>query len=473
MADPIPKESGASTPAALRNGEHCVYRDVARLLTEEPQLEAVAFQQKKQLLSIATLGDDRSQRIAGRVSEAVADREGQCGVLDAKGNCSQCGEPPARKVGTANVVVKEVLGSTVIEKLTCRTAVGFWQWNPVNWPSAGCCGSRDHNADPNEWKMLALLSALCLVAGLAAVGAHSLGAPALAVTALFVVSYIAGAWDAATESWDRLRQGELEIHFLMLAVACGAALVGAWSEGALLLFLFSASGAMEHFAGARTQREISALFRGAPKTATVLEGDAEIERSIESLVPGVRLRVRAGDQIPVDLRVTRGESACDESNLTGESRPMPKHVGDVALAGTLNLWGVLDGETLRPAHESAVQKIINLIEQAQHFRAPSQRFSDRFGTHYTYLVLSLSAGFFFVGWLLFGWPPFLANAQGASAFYRAMTLLVVMSPCALVLSVPSAILSAIASGARRGVLFRGGAAIETLADVHIVALDKT
>ncbi len=121
-------------------------------------------------------------------------------MLDAMGNCSQCGEPPARKVGTANVVVKEVLGSTVIEKLTCRTAVGFWQWNPVSWPSAGCCGSRDHNANPNGWKALALLSVLCLVTGLAAVGAHSLGAPALVVTALFVASYISGAWDAATES---------------------------------------------------------------------------------------------------------------------------------------------------------------------------------------------------------------------------------------------------------------------------------
>ena len=443
-------------------------------MTEEPQLEAVAFQPKNQLLSIATLGDDRGNRIADRVSEAVAEREQACGVLDASGNCAQCGEPPARKVGAANVVVKDVLGSTMIEKLTCRTAVGFWQWNTIGWPRrTGCCGPGAGQSDPNEWKHLAWLSVVCLVSGLAAITARQFQAASPIILALFGVSYIAGAWNAAAESWQRLRHGELEIHFLMLAVALGAALIGAWSEGALLLFLFSASGAMEHYAGARTQREISALFRGAPKTATVLEGAEEIERPVESLTPGMRLRVRAGEQIPVDLRVTRGESACDESNLTGEARAMPKQIGDVALAGTLNLWGVLDGETLRPAHESAVQKIINLIEQAQHFKAPSQRFSDRFGTHYTYAVLSLSAAFFVVGWLGFGWPPLFGMNEQASAFYRAMTLLVVMSPCALVLSVPSAILSAIASGARRGVLFRGGAAIETLADVRTVALDKT
>ncbi len=459
---------------APREDANCVYRKVARLLTEEPQLEAIAFQPKNQLLSIATLGDDRGRRIADRVSEAVADREQGCGILDARGNCEQCGEPPARKFGAANVVVKDVLGSTVIEKLTCRTAVGFWQWNAIGWPRrTGCCGPAAGHQDPNEWKRLTWLALVCLLSGLSAIAAHHYQAAPLLVLGLFVISYLSGAWDAAGESWQRLRHGELEIHFLMLAVAFGAALIGAWSEGALLLFLFSASGAMEHYAGARTQREISALFRGAPKTATVLEGASEIERPVEALAPGMRVRVRAGEQIPVDLRVIRGESACDESNLTGESRPMPKQIGDVALAGTLNMWGVLDGEILRAAHESAVQKIISLIEQAQHFKAPSQRFSDRFGTGYTYVVLTASATFFFVSWLGFGRPPFLGAGDHASAFYRAMTLLVVMSPCALVLSVPSAILSAIASGARRGVLFRGGAAIETLADVRTVAIDKT
>lgn len=469
------RHNKTSAPVApVLDDAHCVYKNVARLMEEEPQLEAVAFQPRNQLLSIATIGGDNGHRLAGRVSEAVAERQKQCGMIDASGNCEQCGEPPSRKVGDANVVVKEVLGSTVIEKLTCRTATNFWKWDKVLWPRAGgCCAPVGSDADPDEWKQLALLAGLCLLFGLGAVAAQRFGAAPAIVLSLFVLSYIAGAWDAAGESWERLRHGELEIHFLMLAVAFGAALVGAWTEGALLLFLFSASGAMEHFAGARTQREIGALLRGAPKTATVLEDGNEVERPVESLEAGVQLRVRAGEQVPIDLRITRGESACDESNLTGESRPMPKQPGDVALAGTLNGWGVIDGVALRPASESALQKIVTLIERAQHLKAPSQRFSDRFGTHYTYIVLGASVMFFAVGWLLFGWPPFFSTAGRASAFYRAMTLLVVMSPCALVLSVPSAILSAIASGARRGVLFRGGAAIETLADVTTVALDKT
>lgn len=471
------KNGAKPEPETPRTDCNCVYKNVARLLAEEPRLEAVAFQPKNQLLSIATLGDDRGKRIADRVSEAVADREQQCGVLDARGLCEECGIAPSQKVGDANVVVKEVHGSTVIEKLTCRTAVGFWRWNKLRWPGRArttCCGPEPgHDHDPNEWKTLAIFSLVCLVFGVAGVVAERMYAPAAIILALFGISYVSGAWDAAVESWERLRHGDLEIHFLMLAVAIGAASVNAWAEGALLLFLFSASGAMEHFAGARTQREISALLRGAPKTATILENGAEVQRDVESLQRGMQVRVRAGEQVPIDFRITRGESACDESNLTGESRPMPKQPGDVALAGTINTWGVIDGEALRPASESALQKIVNLIEQAQHFKAPSQRFSDRFGTGYTYLVLLVCTAFFLVGWLVFGWPPFLRSHDLTSAFYRAMTLLVVMSPCALVLSVPSAILSAIASGARRGVLFRGGAAIETLADVRTVALDKT
>jgi len=470
----MPLDSQKQPAAApLRQDAHCVYKQVARLLAEEPQLEAVAFQPKNHLLSIATLGNDRGRRIADRVSEVVADREKQCGIVNARGICEQCGEAPSRKVGDANVVVKDVLGSTVIEKLTCRTATRFWQWNTLGWPRLACCGEPAPHSNPDEWKKLALLAALCLVTGLMATMAQSFAAASVMVLPLFGLSYICGAWDAAGESWARLRRGELDIHFLMLAVALGAALIGAWSEGALLLFLFSASGAMEHYAGARTQREIGALLRGAPKTATVLEADEEREAAVELLASGMQVRVRAGEQVPVDIRITRGESACDEANLTGESRPMPKQPGDLALAGTLNVWGVLDGEVLRPAHESALQKIVNLIAQAQRFKAPSQRFSDKFGTRYTYIVLLACLAFFLLGWLGAGWPALLAEAGQSSAFYRAMTLLVVMSPCALVLSVPSAILSAIASGARRGVLFRGGAAIETLADVRTVALDKT
>ncbi|MFN2507396.1 MAG: heavy metal translocating P-type ATPase [Chthoniobacterales bacterium] len=338
---------------------------------------------------------------------------------------------------------------------------------------APCRSGHAAHSESGDWQTLAIFSGLCLLFGLAGLTAIQAGAPAFIASVLFALSYLFGGWDSARECAHQLRRGHLEIHFLMLFVALGAALIGAWSEGALLLFLFSASGAMEHFASARTQREIGVLLRGAPKFAIRVDSGREAEVAVEQLAAGMTVRVRSGDLVPADVRVVHGESACDESNLTGEARPVTKEVGDVALAGTVNLWGVIDGEVLRPASESALQKIIRLIEQAQEMKAPSQRFSDRFGSRYTWFVLVACTAFFLFGWLVARWPPLFGEEGQTSAFYRAMALLVVLSPCALVLSVPSAILSAIAAGARRGVLFRGGAAVERLADLRVVALDKT
>jgi Cd2+/Zn2+-exporting ATPase len=230
---------------------------------------------------------------------------------------------------------------------------------------------------------------------------------------------------------------------------------------------------MESFAAGRTRREIDALLKRAPKTARLLLGESEQVVAVETLKPGDVIRVTAGELAPVDLVVLRGESACDESSLTGESEAVPKAPSDSVMGGTLNLWGVLDGRVLRPVGDSALHRILNLILEARHLKAPSQRLTDRFGTSYTVLVLSACLITFLYQWHWCGRPPFFDEGNQFSAFYRAMTLLVVLSPCALVLSVPSAILSAIASGARRGVLFRGGAAIENLAGVQVVAFDKT
>jgi Cd2+/Zn2+-exporting ATPase len=330
-----------------------------------------------------------------------------------------------------------------------------------------------HEHGYEEWIILASLSGACLFFTLSGLLSDYLNAPGWITVFLYLLAYLSGGWDAAGDAWKRIRRGELDVHFLMLSVACGAALIGAWREGALLLFLFSASGAMEHFAMGRTKKAIDALFQGAPKTARVLIDGREEQFPVEQLAEGMIVLVTTGEQIPADLEVIKGKSACDESNLTGEAMPVPKAIGDTALSGTINLWGVLEGRILRPASESSLQKIIRLIQDAQNLKAPSQRFTDRFGTGYTWGVLSLCIAMFFVWWLVLKLPPFEADGGAASAFYRTMTLLVVASPCALVLSVPSAILSAIASGARRGILYRGGAAIETLADVSVVALDKT
>jgi Cd2+/Zn2+-exporting ATPase len=319
---------------------------------------------------------------------------------------------------------------------------------------------------------MAWRSGVCAVAALTGWMLQASGQPAASL-ACYWVAFVAGGWDLAKETWAEFRKFEFTTHFLMLLVVPATAVLGAWGEGALLLVLFSASAALERYAMGRTRSAIDALLRGAPKTAVVLRDGQPVDVPVEEVVPGMVVRVTPGQQVPVDLVVTQGESACDESSLTGESVPVAKQRGDTALAGTMNVQGVLEGTALRGAKESTLQKMIGLIERAQHLRAPSQRLADAFGTRYTAFVLAACTALFLWSWLGEHRPVMRTAPEAPSAFYRAMTLLVVMSPCALVLSVPSAILSAIASGARRGVLFRGGAAVEKLAQVSVVCLDKT
>lgn len=453
--------------------KNCVIREVSKILDEEPRLEAVALSEEERKLSIATLGNDENNRLADRVAQAVADGAENCGQLAPDGTCPACGDKPASQVKNTRIVVKEIQGHTLIEKQTCPTAISFWKWVAVKWPKYAPREHKPFEHDDDEWRTMAALAGGCLILGLLGVAADEILHMRGLATAFYAGACICGGWDAAKDAWERIRHAQLDVHFLMLAVAIGAASIGAWREGALLLFLFSGAGAMEHYAMGRTKREIGALFRGAPKTARVLRFGREERVPVESLEAGMTLLVTAGEQIPADLEVIKGGTACDESSLTGESRPIEKEPGDTMLAGTMNLWGAIEGRVLRPASESSLQKIISLIQEAQGMKAPSQKFTDRFGTAYTWAVLGLCTLMFFVWWLALELPPFFAAGGQESAFYRAMTLLVVASPCALVLSVPSAILSAIACGARRGVLFRGGAAIETLAGVEVVALDKT
>ncbi len=331
-----------------------------------------------------------------------------------------------------------------------------------------------HHHHDGDWRALAWCAAACAVLGVAGFAAERLAiGPLWLAKALYGAALIAGGFDAAKDSWENLKSRTLDIHFLMLAVAVGAVCIGAWHEAVLLLFLFSGAGAMEAYAMDRTQREVSSLLDSAPKTATLLDGSGgETTVQVEALAVGNRVRVKPGEAFPADGTVIKGESACDESTLTGEAAPVDKQSGSAVFSGTINLWGVLDFEVTKLPSESTLQKIIRLIQTAQKLRAPSERFTDKFGGRYTLFALGGTALMFFVWWLGFGAPPF-RGGETTSAFYRAMTLLVVMSPCALVLSIPSAILAAIAWGAKHGVLFRGGAAIEKLAEVTVIALDKT
>jgi len=271
----------------------------------------------------------------------------------------------------------------------------------------------------NGWKGIAARSAACLLCTVAAFLLR-VSNPHLSM-AWIVGAYLTGGWDLTAKVWQVAHVREFGTDFLMWLVACGAVFIGAQAEAAVLLCLFSASGAMERFAHGRTQREISALLKSAPKLARLIGDGVEREVPVAELRPGQRVRVTANEQVPVDILVEKGESACDEAMLTGEAEPIQKIIGDTCLAGTLNLWGVIEGKVLRAAEDSALQRIIRLIENAQHLKAPVQRFTDRFGTRYTAIVLSVCTVVFLVCWFAFGAPPFVREGAHESAFYRAMT----------------------------------------------------
>ena len=432
--------------------------DLVRFLCEQPGVGAVRLDPGAKQVSVATIGQvnlaDLEQRLAATIAAVEARFADQPARLAALGFS-------LRRDGDA-VVIGRNMG---------QTAESLLLWREMEWPEI----KAEPAPEEQEWRLLALLASICGAAGLAGFAAQHFapGVPWLAKL-LFFAGIVTGGWDAAVDSWENLKKKEIDIHFLMLAVAIGAMFIGAWGEAVLLLFLFSASGAMEEYAMDRTQREVSSLLKSAPKRANVIDADGrEREIAVEDLQVGQHVRVRPGGAFPADGLVTAGKSACDEANLTGEATPVEKKVGDQVFSGTINLWGALDYRVVRLPGESTLQKIIRLIQTAQKLKAPSERFTDKFGTGYTYAVIGGSFAMFLVWWLGFGLPAFANTPELRSAFYRAMTLMVVASPCALVLSIPSAILAAIAWGARHGVLFRGGAAIEKLADINVVALDKT
>jgi Cd2+/Zn2+-exporting ATPase len=456
--------------------ERCLARSVVDTLAEEPSLEAVTIDAAHQKISVATLGRTDVEKLTKRLTDKFqsaqnSDSNHACSLLSGKSDCAVCGSPFS-DAERKKITIQHDGDSTTIARVTCPTAPTFWRWRDLPFPKIVPREIElpEDGHDVDEWKMQMVAAILCGVFGLAAFFVL----PAQFKIFGFVAAYLAGGFYPAEEVWERLQKRAIDVHFLMLAVAVGAASIGAWVEGATLLFLFSLSGALEHYAFGRTQKEIRSLFRDAPKTATVVdEQNREREVAVENLRVGMKLLIKPGAQFPGDAEISKGATSADESNLTGEAAPVEKTVGDAVLAGTINLWGAVEVLVTKPAAESSLQKIITLIREAQQQKAPAQQFTDKFSAAYTYFVLALSFVMFFVWWLGSHLVPFVSTAAAHSAFYRAMTLLVVSSPCALVLSIPSAVLAAIAWGARHGILFRGGAAVEKLAEVNVVALDKT
>ncbi len=310
--------------------------------------------------------------------------------------------------------------------------------------------------------ILSGVAGVLLLAGWLAVRAE---APRALSLGLLLGAYAAGGFYTLRDAWQSVRSRSFDIDILMIVAAAGAAALGAWEEGALLLFLFSLGHALEHMAMDRARKAIEALAELAPKTAVVQRDGAEIEVRVEDLLRGDRAIVKPGQRIPADGQVAAGNSAVDQSPVTGESMPVDKQPGDKVFAGTVNGEGVLTIEVTKLARESTLARMVEMVAEAQTQKSPTQRFTDRFERIFVPAVLAGAA-------LLIALPPLL-GFPFAESFYRAMAVLVAASPCALAIATPSAVLSGIARAARGGVLIKGGAHLENLGVLTAIAFDKT
>lgn len=317
-----------------------------------------------------------------------------------------------------------------------------------------------------------ILAGVLLAVGFAAsqLGAPWLGEP-LAWTSLAIGMVYGGR--AALKA---LRQAKFDIDVLMILAAGAAAAMGHPEDGALLLFLFVLAGALEDRAMSRTMRAVEALHKLMPTLALVWRGDATgggdwAETDPQTLKPGDRIRIRPGELIPADASIVKGLTSIDQATLTGESMPRSVEPGDDIYAGTLNVGNPIEATVSRPASESSLQKVLDLVISAQQQREPMQRLIDRFSQPYAIGVATISVAVFLIWWLILGEP--ILGPGGYGAAYTAIALLIVGSPCALVIATPTATLAAISRAARAGLLFKGGQAIERLAQMGSVCMDKT
>jgi Cd2+/Zn2+-exporting ATPase len=283
----------------------------------------------------------------------------------------------------------------------------------------------------------------------------------------YIIAYLSGGYFGTIEGLKALRNRELNVDFLMVLAAIGAASIGEWAEGATLLFLFSLSNTLQSYAMNRSRKAIRALMDLRPPEALVRRDDgSEVLIPVEELQLDDLVIVKPGERIPIDGKVVAGHSTVDQSAITGESMPAEKYVGDDVFAATVNGNGAIEVRVTRLAADTTLAKIIQMVEQAQTRKAPTQRFLDEFEPKYALGVVIFTILMIIVPYFLLG-QPF------DEVFYRAMTLLVVASPCALVISTPASILAAIANAARNGILFKGGAYLEQTATVEAIAFDKT
>jgi Cd2+/Zn2+-exporting ATPase len=303
-----------------------------------------------------------------------------------------------------------------------------------------------------------------------AVGSEGMGletAVPVAARAFYTVAILAGIWSVLPKAWNALRRFRPDMNLLMTIAVLGAVAIGEWFEGATVAFLFSLSLALESWSVGRARRAVAALMDLTPQTARVRHPDGrEEEVPSEQVEVGALLLVKPGERLPLDGRVVDGVSEVNQAPITGESMPVIKEAGADVFAGTINGDGALEIEATKRAEDTTLAHIIRLVEEAQSRRAPSEQWVDKFAQIYTPAVLVLSLAVLLI-------PPLALGGAWEDWIYRALVLLVIACPCALVISTPVSIVAALAAAARHGVLIKGGLFLEVPARLRAVALDKT
>jgi Cd2+/Zn2+-exporting ATPase len=303
-----------------------------------------------------------------------------------------------------------------------------------------------------------------LVLTLAGAGA---GFPSqVAAVALFLAAILVGGAPIARTGWRRLRQGSLDMNALMTVAVTGAMVIGEWGEGASTVVLFSLAQLLEARSLERARRAISGLMSGAPETALVRRDGGEVRVAAAAVAPGEHIFVKPGERVALDGVVVAGASELDQSPITGESRPVARASGDGVFAGSINGAGALEVRVTRASDDTTLARVLRRVEEAQSSRAPSQGFVESFARIYTPAVVA-------VAFLVAVVPPLAGAGTMAEWGYRALVLLVIACPCALVISTPVSIVSALTAASRAGALVKGGAHLEEIGRVREVVFDKT
>jgi Cd2+/Zn2+-exporting ATPase len=413
------------------------------------------------------LSIDDVRRIAERAGAAIASRYQQVLIPVEGMDCSDCVTVLEHGVGRIEGVLGvsvsyaaqkmrvEFDGQRTSYRAIERRLISMGYAVPVN-------GWRSWYRENRELLTSLLAGALVLAGWL---GAHWRALPPAVPLVLYAGAYAAGGWHVARHAWHAVRERRFDTDLLMLLAALGAAALGEFAEGGLLLFLFSLGHALEERALDRARAAVRALADLTPKTALVQRSGRQVEAPVEQVELGEVVLVRPGVRLPVDGVIVTGQSGVDQSPVTGESMPVDKGPDDLVFAGSINGAGALEVRVTRLAKDSTLARVMKLVEAAQVQKSPTQQLSEKFEGIFVPAVLGVAA-------LAMVIPP-LFGVPFPVAFLRAMTLLVAASPCALALGAPASILAGIAQAARHGVLVKGGAHLEALGQLKAVAFDKT